>query len=236
MNKILEFFKSNFLAFSILFSAILISSAILYSNYGKPSGTKKNILPQNVSESPASKLDEFDVGELPPLGDPNAPITIIEFGDYQCPFCKKFWHDAEPKIISEYVNTGKARLYWRDLAFLGEESIWAAEAAWCARDQGKFWEYHNILFENQRGENQGAFSKENLKKFASGIRLSQDVFSMCLDSEKYRRKVQEETQKSANLGVNSTPTILINGRKILGAQPYETFKAAIDSELSKAIK
>src|SRR3990167_3005650 len=99
-------------------------------------------------------------GELPKvssedfvLGDQNAPVTIIEYGDYQCPFCGKFFKETEPTLRENYIKTGKVKFVYRDFAFLGQESLWAANAAQCAGEQGKFWEYHDYLYGNQNGEN-----------------------------------------------------------------------------------
>jgi protein-disulfide isomerase len=231
-----EFFQKNFLAFSILIAAGLISGAIFYTDYKQslPGLGGSNISVPALEPSPQTIA--IEVGDLPIQGRTDAPVTIVEFGDYQCSFCGKFSREVEPKIISEYVNTGKAKFAWRDLAFLGEESIWAAEASRCARDQGKFWEYNRLLFEKQQGGTRGTFSKENLKLFAKELKLNESLFSSCLDSEKYRRKVEEETSKALELGVNSTPTTFINNRKIIGAQPYEVFKEAIETELNKVNK
>lgn len=109
-------------------------------------------------------------------------------------------------------------------AFLGEESFWAAEASECANDQGKFWEYHDELFANQNGENQGAFAKDKLKQFAANIDLDTATFNQCLDSGKHTTLVQQEVSFGQQIGVRSTPTIVINGQPVMGAQPFETFE------------
>ena len=118
------------------------------------------------------------------------------------------------------------------MAFLGEESQWAAEASECAADQEAFWEYHNKLFASQNGENQGAFNKDNLKKFAADLKLDTAAFNECLDSGKYTQAIQEQTGTANQLGVRSTPAFIINGFPVLGAQPFETFQQVIEDELS----
>jgi len=123
--------------------------------------------------------------------------------------------------------------YWH-VAFLGQESADAAEASECAAEQDAFWEYHDLLFERQNGENQGAFSKENLKQFAADLKLDTKAFNECLDSGKYTQEVQEATQAANSMGVNSTPAFVVNGKAIMGAQPFEVFEQTIDAELSKA--
>lgn len=120
--------------------------------------------------------------------------------------------------------------YW-NFAFLGPESTWSAEAAECAADQDQFWAYHDKLYESQAGENQGAFNKENLKKFAEEIGLDTQAFNECLDSGKYTSLIQEDTQAAQSLGVQSTPTFLVNGQPLIGAQPFEVFQQAIETFL-----
>jgi protein-disulfide isomerase len=116
---------------------------------------------------------------------------------------------------------------------LGTESQWAAEASECASDQNAYWPYHDLLFNSQNGENQGAFNKDNLKKFASDLGLNTDKFNQCLDSGKYTQLVKDQTQMAQAIGVRSTPSFLINGQPVVGAQPYETFQQILDGMLAK---
>ena len=164
-------------------------------------------------------------------GDPNAPVTIIEFADFQCPFCGRFFAQTEPQINTQYIQSGKVRLGYFNFAFLGPESTWAAEAAECAADQNKFWDYHDKLYASQSGENQGAFNKENLKKFAEDLGLDISAFNECLDSGKYTELIQDESSVASSVGVRSTPTFLINGQAVVGAQPFEIFEQTIDALL-----
>jgi len=122
--------------------------------------------------------------------------------------------------------------YWH-FAFLGQESQWAAEASECAAEQDAFWEYHDYLFDNHGGENQGAFSKENLKRFADELGLDTKAFNECLDSGKYTQVVQSETTAGQQLGVQSTPTFLVNGQPVVGAQPFEVFEQVIEQILNQ---
>jgi protein-disulfide isomerase len=131
------------------------------------------------------------------------------------------------------VSTGKVRFAYLHFAFLGPESQWAAEASECAADQDSFWEYHDKLYENLNGENKIAFSKENLKKFAQELELDIEDFGECLDSGKYAAVVQQETQLSRQLGVQSTPTFIINEQPVIGAQPYEVFQEYLEQALAK---
>jgi len=167
-------------------------------------------------------------------GDANAPVTIVQFADFQCPNCKRFAEDAEGEIEEQYVASGLARLEFRNMAFIGTESVYAAEAAQCANDQGKFWDYHDALFENQRGENSGAFSLERLRRFAGEIGLDEASFNQCLDSGKYTDMVLEETDAARDAGVESTPWLLINGEVVKGAQPFGVFQEIIEQKLEEA--
>ena len=164
-------------------------------------------------------------------GDPDAPITIIEFADFQCPFCGRFFAETEPQIDEQYMQSGKVRFGYFNFAFLGPESTWAAEAAECAADQNKFWEYHDKLYESQSGENQGAFNKDNLKKFAKELGLDTSAFDDCIDSGKYTQLIEEESSMASSIGVRSTPTFLVNGQAVVGAQPFAIFEQTIDSLL-----
>ena len=130
------------------------------------------------------------------------------------------------------METGKVRFGYFNFAFLGDESQWAAEAAECAGDQNAYWQYHDYLFSHQSGENQGTFSKVNLMKFASDMGLDTKTFNECLDTGKYTQFVKDQTNFARNLGVQSTPTFILNGRGIVGAQSYDYFKQLIDGFLA----
>lgn len=124
------------------------------------------------------------------------------------------------------------RFGYLHFAFLGDESQWAAEASECAGDQDKFWEFHDYLFSHQNGENQGAFSQDNLKAFAKELGLDTTAFNDCLDTGKYTTLVQDQTQMGRQLGVTSTPAFAINGQTMVGAQPFENFQTIIDQILN----
>jgi protein-disulfide isomerase len=179
---------------------------------------------QKLMETVLAKTRHF-------MGDPNAPVTIIEFADFQCPYCGRFFVETKPQIDEQYMQSGDVRFAYFNFAFLGPESNWAAEAAECAMDQNKFWEYHDKLYDSQSGENQGAFNKDNLKKFAEELGLDTSAFNECLDSGKYTELIQEESSMASSIGVRSTPTFLINGQAVVGAQPFEIFQQTIDSLL-----
>ncbi len=137
-----------------------------------------------------------------------------------------------PQIVRDYVDTGKATLVYKHTAFLGPESSWAAIAAECAADQNRFWDFHNLLFSRQSGENQGAFNKDKLLGFATELKLDLARFEPCLSNEETQARVQADTQEGRQAGVTGTPTFFINGQKIAGAQPYEQFRAVIEPLLA----
>jgi protein-disulfide isomerase len=145
---------------------------------------------------------------------------------------------VRPAIEQEFVATGKIRTIYRHFAFLGPESFWAAEASECANDQGKFWEMHDAIYANQQGENQGAFSKENLKRFAQEINLNVTLFNDCLDNGKYAAKVRSDSAAAQAAGIRGTPTFILNGTQvlILSANPEASIARArqlITQELAR---
>jgi protein-disulfide isomerase len=176
----------------------------------------------------SKSANEVLAGSGPSVGSASAPVTIIEFSDFQCSFCKRFWADTLPKLKEAYIDTGKARFIYRHFAILGKHSEQAALAAECAAEQGKFWEYHDQLFKNQGGL---AFTETKLKQYARDVGLNVGVFGTCLETGKYREKVERETQAAANLGGRGTPLFIVNQRPLVGAQPYVVFQKMIDEEL-----
>ncbi len=136
------------------------------------------------------------------------------------------------QIAPQYIDTGKAKVVYHNFAVIGDESIWAAEAADCAGDQNKFWDYSTYLLENQAGENQGAFTKDKLKQFAVKLNLNSGLFNTCLDSDKYKSAIQQELSQGQGLGVRATPTFFVNGQKFEGMIPADQLTKLIDS-LSK---
>lgn len=190
---------------------------------------------QPVPSVPPAPVD-VENGNLPPLGDTNAPVTIVEFSDFQCPFCERFFTDAYPQIKKDYIDTGKAVLYFRHLPLdFHQAARPAALASECANEQGKFWAYHDIVFSNQSKIASGTLdaNTQTLKDFAAQIGLNTTQFNSCLESEKFKANVDKDTADAAAVGANGTPTFFINGTILVGAQPYANFKAAIDQALAQ---
>ncbi|MBI4087758.1 MAG: DsbA family protein [Candidatus Liptonbacteria bacterium] len=226
--------RDYFLPASILVAGIMISGSIVYLVGNKNSapaavGNLKNQL-ANVGASAATDISSRDVI----LGDPKAPVAFIEYGDYQCPFCGKFFTQVEPKLRDEYIKTGKVKMVFKNFQFLGSESTAAGAAAECAKDQKQFWAYHDALYAAEivdGEENNGNLKRSLFLKLASDLKLDIGAFTSCLDGNKYVAQIEDDTSKAQSVGVNSTPTTFVNGRKLSGALPYEQFKAAIDTAL-----
>lgn len=226
---------------AIVIAGVIIAAAVLWAG-GFGSARKGGNVAGNGNGTGTSVNIEVLADDDPALGDPNAPVTIVEFGDFQCPFCNRFFREAEREIIDTYVRTGKVRFVYRDFAFLGQESVQASEASECADEQGKFWAYHdrvynfiwdNYYVKNLNGENVGAFSEANLKRLASDTGLDEGKFSECLASRRYKAEVEKDTADGRAAGASGTPTTFVNGKMIVGAVPFSQFEAAIEEALKK---
>lgn len=231
-----NFGKNNLiLPGSILIAAILISGTIFYTK----TNSDRNTVGANIGEQQAPQAGgkvNVSADDDPFLGNEKAKVTVIEFSDFECPFCRSMWRDSLPQIKKNYIDTGKIKFVYRDfpLSFhLGAEP--AAEGGNCAQEQGKFWELHDKIFQEQDKQGQGTiqFSAQDVKKWAVAIGLDTAKFNQCLDSGKYKAEVAKDVADGTAARVSGTPTTFINGRSLVGAQPYSSFKALIDEELKK---
>lgn len=214
----------------IVIGAVLVAAALIYSNF-KPIGEIANA---DSSERPMVNDNA--------MGDPNAPIKIEEFSDYQCPYCARFYEETEGQIADTYVADGAVYFVYRSFGkFIGPESQAAAEAAYCAGEQNKYWEYHDILFANQTGENIGAFTDRRLQAFAEALSLDMNAFNTCFDSGKHADRVEQDYLDGSAAGVTGTPAFVItytaNGeekqRFIAGAYPFSEFQTQIEAALAE---
>lgn len=172
---------------------------------------------------------QVDVDDDPVKGSRNAPVTIVEFSEFQCSFCGRFYRETLPLIEENYIETGKAKLIYRDFPLRNHRYAQkAAEAAECADEQGSFWVYHDRLFENQN-----ALDIPNLRQYAKDLGLDVTEFNECLDSGKMASEVQEDARDGEAYGVRGTPAFFINGVKVVGAQPYAVFQQVIEQELKE---
>lgn len=195
------------------------------------------------SEMKKMSVGNIDVTMSPPIeGSEDAQVTIIEFGDFQCPKCDQWFQNEKPTIKQDYIDTDKVNLYFVDFTFLGDDSMTAANASYCAEEQGKYWEYHSHLYSNQGGINEGWASSNNLKMFASDVGLDVVAFDECLDSGKYDDRVAYNTSVGASHGVEGTPAFFIvdnsdgTTERIDGPQPSDIFAGVIDGMLGDPVK
>ena len=165
------------------------------------------------------------------LGKANAPVTIIEFSDFGCYYCTQFYNKTFNKLIETYVNSGQVRIVYKHMPIttLHPGADMAALASECAADQGRFWDYHNVLF----ARNAQGFAKDLMVQYASEIKLDAKKFSVCLDATATSQRVQVDMDQAAGMGLRGTPSFLVNGKQLIGAQPYEVFAQAIDEALRK---
>jgi len=214
----------------VIIGALLVAFALIYPNL-KP-----------VGEVVAAKSTSRPMANDNSMGDPNAPIKIEEFSDYQCPYCQKFYLETESQLVDAYVATGKVQFSYRSFGeFIGPESRASAEAAYCAGEQNKYWEYHDILFANHTGENVGNYTDRRLETFAEMIELDMSAFRSCFNSGKYADRVSQDFTDGSAAGIQATPSFLltytVNGETkhkiIAGAYPFSEFETQIEAALAE---
>ena len=200
-----------------------------------PSADNQQVPTANAPSAPqAPQYIDVSEDDDPVLGDPDAPITIIEFSDYQCPFCERFFQQTLPSIKSDYIDDGKAKLVYRDFPLpFHPNADDAAVAANCAGEQGKYFEMHDKLFEAQAAWSGLQDPNAEFTGYAKGLGLDEKKFTNCLADPKVKAEIQADATDGAQAGVSGTPSFFVNGRLLVGAQPYAAFKAVIDDELSK---
>jgi protein-disulfide isomerase len=209
------------------YSPLSPEEAKTYSSSNRTAATT----PNNLSVASLMKQGS------PIIGNPTAPVTLIEFGDFQCEFCARFAKVTEPTINASYIQTGKANMVFKHFTIYGDDSVTAAIASQCANEQGHFWRFYKMIYENQGPENSGWASVENMKKFASQIPgLDKQKYDSCIDSQKYKSLVDNDMNLGVSLGMQGTPSFIIvksDGSKpetLLGAQPFPSFQSIIDKK------
>ena len=224
------------LVVSVAFVVIVAIVIISFSTYYATLLETQKVAQDRFLASQQEPQQEFENGS-PILGSESAPITIIEFGDYQCEACYAWFHTTRDTLIDNYVETGKAKLIFVDLPFLGRDSPMAAQASYCAEDQGQYWEYHTMLYTFQDGHpDSGWADRDRLNSFAFSLDMNIDEFNECMDSSKYKKRVNANYDEAVKNKVQSTPTFIIiseDGKKeqFSGAQPYSVFSVTIESML-----
>ncbi|MDA0756596.1 MAG: DsbA family protein [Crenarchaeota archaeon] len=184
------------------------------------------------------ELKKFELKQAPVLGSQTATVTIIEIGDYQCHMCKLWFEETRPQIIENYINTGKVNLVFVDMPFLGSDSAPASEATYCADDQGKYWDYHSMLYRYQEEIDDGWANANRLQAFAFNLDLDIEQFDKCMTADDHYKRVNYNKKVAATeFQANSTPTFVIvntlsgDAKRIAGAHPYSTFEDIINSLL-----
>lgn len=216
-NKIL-------LPVSVVIAGLVIAGAIIYQPGNRPAYTATT----NTAAGTSAALPTVDDDAV--LGNPNAPVTMLIFGDYQCPFCKQAFDDVETRIRTEYVDTGKVKMVYRDFPLdnIHPFARKAGEAAECAEEQGKYWQYHDALFEKQE-----QIPTLDFEKLAGELGLDVKTFSTCLTTGVMADEVAKDKADGEAAAINGTPATFIGNTLIPGAYPYETYKELIDAELEK---
>jgi len=219
--------KPIFIIIPIILFVVIASGSVLYTSDNESS----------INLDMGRQVGDVNTSlGSPLLGSESAPITIIEFGDYQCSQCKKWFFDTKPDIVTNYIDTGKANLIFVDIAFLGKDSMPSSRASYCAEEQERYWDYHSFLYSNQMGIDDGWANIDSLKGYANNLGFNMDMFVSCMDSGKYEKRVQFNTEESKKNGVTGTPTFIIVGpqgqqERIIGPQPFSVFEKTIDSLL-----
>lgn len=189
---------------------------------------------QQQQQQTPTHVDNVSAGHFPALGQDGAKVTIVEFADPRCPFCKQFSDNVFPQIKSDYIDTGKVKFYFRNFDFLGPSSVVAGNALECANEQGKFWNLHDYFYQNQPDESDTSmFTTDKLSGIAGSLGIDSNQFSSCLSANKDNTAVTQDMSDGQKYGVTGTPTFFINGTSLVGAQPYSAFKTIIDQELAK---
>jgi protein-disulfide isomerase len=228
---------------AVVIIIIVVATMLIASSVLSPNGQGKALAQQqnNVNNNRLAFHNLVQEGS-PLLGKPSASITIVEFGDFQCDRCARFAKYTEPQINQTYIQTGKVNLVFKYFPNYGPDSTPAAMAAQCVNDQGKFWNYYDLLFKNQGPPNFGWASKDNLKKFASQISgIDMQKFDSCLDGQKYLSFVQNDLALATSLGFQGTPTFVIEksdsstSQTLTGAYPFPSFRAIIDKDIGSGL-
>ncbi len=215
---------------AIIIAGLIIGGAILIS--GEPLTYEDPIEEeQERAESEEEiSMDQIELDEYPSLGDPDAPVVMVEYSDYACPFCARFFEETLPDIKENYIDTDRVRFVYKDLIVVGGGK--AAEAAHCAGEQDAYWEYHDLLFENLE-QDRGNWADADIHVgYAEELGLDSQELVECFEEERYAERVQRSTEEAVGLDITGTPGFVINGEVVSGAQPYQVFEEVIERKLN----
>jgi protein-disulfide isomerase len=225
----------------VIFSFLLgmLTNKIIYlqQEITNPSLAAAPTQQQPAEPTPPPVVKDLSAGKLPIMGNKNAKVTLVEFSDYQCPFCKKFYDESEKQIVEKYVKTGKVKFAYRHfpLSSIHPNAQKAAEASECANEQGKFWEFHDLLFANQDiwSPKPAADALTDWTATAGQLGMDPEQFQACVTSDKYKKNVAVDTEAATKVQVNATPTMFVNGVRVVGAVPFADIEKTIEQELKK---
>jgi len=212
--------------------ALLVGGAMIGVSYWYSSSQIDSSSSSGAGASSSSTI-LTGITEQPTKGYLHAPVTIVEFSEFYCPYCARFAFNTLPKIVEEYVEKGLVKIVFRNFPVHGELAILAAMGGECAHEQGRFWDYHDKLFTRIFKENQRT-DKAALIELAAELGLDVGEFKVCLNSERHRESVEEDIAEGQRLGVRGTPSFSIDGRLVVGAQPFEVFQKIIEEELERS--
>lgn len=223
------------IAGSIIVASILIAGAIILAL-----GGERAMVAQAPEDDPSIESAEptaqprepaFDLEGYPSMGNPDASVTIVEYSDFACPYCKRFAEETLPQIKEQYVDSGKVRFVFKDFMVVGGDR--AAEAAHCAGEQGKYWEYHDTLFANQAADRGNWANSDVHRGYATNVGLDAEALVACFEERRYQALSQAATQEAAGNGARGTPHSFVNNTPVSGAQPFAVFEQIIEAELAK---
>jgi protein-disulfide isomerase len=226
--------RSSRIILAVALVAVLAVAAIAAWYYLSPPSQENAA----YSSSTGSNIDLLlSARPAPVRGSPNATVTIVEFGDFQCPTCDAWYRTQGPPILQNLINTGKAKFEWRDFDFYGPDSVSASEAVYAAGDQGKFWQFYDLLYSNQQAPNSGWADPQHLAAFAQQLGLNVTEFNQSIQNGKYASAINANYNLGTQLGVTETPTFFVYGTSgnvvtIAGDQPYSVFESAVNSLMS----
>ncbi|TCP50008.1 protein-disulfide isomerase [Tamaricihabitans halophyticus] len=205
---------------------------------GPPASTPEEVNPNaQQSYGPLDELPRREPNDPLSLGATDAPVTMVAYSDYRCPYCAKFSTDTEPKLVDQYVKSGVLRIEWRDMPIFGEQSISAAKAGRAAAAQGKFWEFNRTVFQHAPDRGHADLTESTLVRYAKQAGVDDiERFRQELTGDRYDAAVRKDSSEATSIGVTSTPAFVINGQPVLGAQPIDEFTSVIDAAAEQAGK
>jgi protein-disulfide isomerase len=224
---------------AVLVTGAMLVPALLDGGSEEPSRgaaevSREGGRPPLDENDPLLQVIRRDAGDPLAVGDVDAPVVMINYSDFQCPFCGKFARDTEPVLMERFVENGTLRIEWRDFPYLGPESTTAARAGRAAAAQGRFWQFHDAMYEDQPPPNSGKITEDYLADVAERIGLDVERFRRDMSSKKIARAVQRDFQEGQSIGVTGTPAFLVNGQPVMGAQPTDVFVELIEQSAEQA--